>query len=65
MKKLILFLFLSIAVFQVQARHIIGGVMTYTCLGGGDYEFILTLYRDCNCTNCADFDSIAAIGIYK
>ena len=65
MKKLILFLFLSIAVFQVQARHIIGGVMTYTCLGGGDYEFILTLYRDCNCTNCADFDPVAAIGIYK
>jgi gliding motility-associated-like protein len=65
MKRVILFLVLNFAVFQVQARHIIGGVMTYTCLGGGDYEFILTLYRDCNCTNCADFDPVAAIGIYK
>lgn len=46
-------------------RHIIGGSITYECLGGGDYEFTLTLYRDCNCTNCAELDPVASIGIYK
>lgn len=57
-------LFLSLA-FQVQARHIIGGVITYECLGNGDYEFTLKVYRDCNCVMCAEFDPMAFIAIYQ
>jgi len=50
---------------QSEARHIIGGVITYECLGGGDYVFTLKIYRDCNCDNCADFDTPARIAIYE
>lgn len=48
-----------------QSRHIIGGVITYECLGNDDYRFTLKVYRDCNCQNCAYFDQEAAIGIYR
>jgi hypothetical protein len=30
------------------ASHVLGGELTYKCLGGGLYEFNLRLYRDCN-----------------
>lgn len=55
------FLFLA----PTQARHIIGGSITYECLGNDDYLFTLKVYRDCNCQNCAYFDNQAAIGIYR
>lgn len=48
----------------VQARHIVGGEMTYECLGvdslqPGNHRYIFTMkvYRDCSCVNCAGFDS--------
>ena len=47
------------------ARHIIGGVMSYECLGGDNYRFTLKVYRDCNCTDCAFFDNEAAIAVYR
>ena len=47
------------------ARHIIGGVITYECLGGGDYEFTMNVYRDCFCQNCAPIDNLANISIYR
>ena len=56
-------LFLGLS--PVGARHIIGGVITYECLGNDEYEFTLVMYRDCNCTECAPFDEFAAIGIYR
>lgn len=31
-----------------KASHIMGGEITWTCLGGGAYQFNLVLYRDCN-----------------
>ncbi len=31
----------------LQAAHIIGGVITYECLGGGNYRFTMKIYRDC------------------
>lgn len=49
----------------LQARHIIGGVMSYECLGNNRYEFTLRVYRDCNCTMCAQLDAQAEIGIYR
>ena len=50
---------------MLEAAHIIGGVMTYECLGNGDYEFDMRLYRDCNCNNCAAIDGSANIAIYR
>lgn len=47
-----------------EARHIIGGDVTYICLGedplvpgNNRYAITMTMFRDCNCTNCAGFDS--------
>lgn len=51
--------------WNAQARHIIGGDITYECLGNGEYEFTLKIYRDCNCTMCADFDPEAFIAVYR
>ncbi len=62
---LTIFFFLLLLPASIEARHIIGGVMTYECLGGGDYVFTLKVYRDCNCENCAEFDTPARIGIYE
>jgi len=64
-KTVLLFTLIIISSLSLSARHIIGGVMTYECLGGGDYEFVINMYRDCNCTDCADFDRAAPIGIYR
>lgn len=50
---------------QLEARHIIGGEITYECLGNGDYEFTMKIYRDCNCSQCAQFDDLAFIAIYE
>jgi len=32
----------------VKATHILGGEITYKCLGGGLFEFTIKVYRDCN-----------------
>jgi len=42
--------------FTLSARHIVGGEVTYVCLGDGNYEFTLLIYRDCY-SNGAAFDS--------
>ncbi len=48
------------------ATHIVGGEMTYTCLGNDQYEIELTIFRDCwNGNPNAYFDDPAAIGIYN
>ncbi|NBC09602.1 MAG: hypothetical protein GVY26_20610, partial [Bacteroidetes bacterium] len=61
----LLLLLFALALNQLQARHIIGGVMTYECLGNDEYEFTLKVYRDCNCTECAEFDDPAYIAVYN
>ena len=65
MRKILFLFFLMVFTQFAEARHIIGGVMTYECLGDGDYEFEMKMYRDCNCRDCADFDRRAPIGIYR
>jgi len=50
---------------QVSARHIIGGEITYECLGNDQYEFTMLIYRDCNCTDCASFDPFAAVAVFN
>ncbi len=71
----ILFLcwFSFVLLTQVQAGHIIGGEIYYTCLGavGADstqYEITIKVYRDCENPvgqNRADFDNPLALAIYE
>ncbi|MEP7195832.1 MAG: PKD domain-containing protein [Saprospiraceae bacterium] len=57
--------FLVLSNSNVQASHIVGGEMTYRCLGGNNYEIRLTLRRDCfNGSPEAEFDDPAHIGIF-
>lgn len=64
-KKTTTFLILTTLCISLHARHIIGGVITYECRGEGQYDFTLRMYRDCNCTMCAQFDPQAFIAVYK
>ena len=52
----ILFLFFLFPIGNIQAAHIIGGDLTYRCLGNGDYRIYLKVYRDCQASNAAEFD---------
>jgi len=65
MRKIHLILILSIT-FNIQsnANHLIGGELTYQCEGGNSYTIELSLYRDCDCSMCADFDDPASISIF-
>ena len=50
---------------EIKASHIVGGEMTYVCLGNNEYEISLTIYRDClNGSNDAPFDDTVSIGIF-
>jgi len=49
----------------MEARHLIGGEISYTCIGGDDYQISLEIFRDCNCVNCADFDDPANVVIFN
>jgi gliding motility-associated-like protein len=61
-------LLLLIFIFQapeLNATHIVGGDMTYRCLGNDQYEITLTVRRDCdNGAEDAPFDDPAIIGIF-
>jgi len=59
---LLLSLFLSFFVFKAHASHIIGGEITYTCIGTNQYQVTLILYRDC--TSFTPFDNPAYMSIY-
>jgi len=39
---------MSILGFEAQATHIIGGEISYSCIGNNRYQVELRLYRDCN-----------------
>jgi gliding motility-associated-like protein len=58
-------LFLLLTPILAEARHIIGGSITYRFIGNGDYEFTLKIYRDCNSPGGALLDPLASIGIYQ
>ncbi len=53
-----------LAPFVSQARHIIGGEITYECLGDGLYEFTMFVYRDCSSAG-APYDMPAHISIFR
>ncbi|MBL7776305.1 MAG: hypothetical protein JNK89_09910, partial [Saprospiraceae bacterium] len=56
-------LFFLFAAPAARATHIVGGEITYKCLGNDNYEIRLTVYRDCY-NGVPDFDDPAAIGVY-
>lgn len=64
------FLVLFLPDNQLIARHIIGGEITYECLGDGSgnntrrFRIRMSLYRDC-AGGGADFDAQANFGIYQ
>ncbi|MCB9285028.1 MAG: gliding motility-associated C-terminal domain-containing protein [Lewinellaceae bacterium] len=62
--RILLLTFLLLLAGSSQAAHIIGGVVTYECLGNGFYEFTMKMYRDC-AGGGAGFDSNAPVSIYK
>jgi hypothetical protein len=50
--------------FQLTASHIVGGEMTYNCLGNNQFEIVLTIFRDCENGNPgAYFDDPASVGV--
>lgn len=64
-KQFFLLIAFTLCISPLFGTHIIGGNMTYRCLGNDRYEFTLLLFRDCNCFNCADFDQNVGIGVYR
>lgn len=58
----LIFFFFSLQT-SLFATHIVGGELTYKCLGNNRYEITLTVFRDCY-TGVPWFDSPASIGIY-
>jgi gliding motility-associated-like protein len=49
--------------FSLFATHIVGGELTYECLGNDQYAITLTVYRDCY-TGQPPFDDPASIGVF-
>lgn len=48
---------------KASATHIVGGEMSYKCLGNNQYEITLTVFRDCF-YGVPFFDNPAAIGVF-
>ena len=48
-----------------QARHIIGGDISYECLGEGHYRFTMKIYRDCSNPFGDDFDYNAPMAVFR
>ena len=63
MKGIFTFFFLILA-FSSRADHIIGGDIYYDDLGGGNYKFYITIYRDCNAEG-AWFDDPLKLAVYN
>lgn len=60
----LLFFLSVVATTSLSAKHIIGGVLSYECLGNGNYRFTMKMYRDC-AGGGAQFDQNAPFSIYK
>lgn len=59
----ILFFLLCALCIEVKATHVIGGTMTYECLGNNTYRVTFIMLRDC-INGVAQFDAPAAVGIF-
>jgi gliding motility-associated-like protein len=58
-----LFILLSLLSTGSFAAHLVGGELSYRCIGGDNYEVRLIIYRDCS-SNGAPFDNPAIITVY-
>lgn len=67
LKKLLLLFIFSCLSITTYATHLIGGEMTYTCLGDNLYEITLIIYVDCGPSNTTGitFDATGTIAIYN
>ncbi|MEZ5031688.1 MAG: PKD domain-containing protein [Saprospiraceae bacterium] len=61
---LVIYFLIAIFLAPVSARHIIGGVITYTCQGNGNYNFTMKIYRDFY-GGGALFDDPAQVAVYQ
>ena len=62
---LLLMVVLLLTPAMLSATHIVGGSMSYTCLGNDQYEVTLVVRRDCLLgADNAPFDNPASIGIF-
>lgn len=61
--KVNLFLLLWLLPKWSTASHIVGGEMTYECLGNNRYAIALTVFRDCE-NGQVPFDSPAYVGVF-
>jgi gliding motility-associated-like protein len=50
--------------WSAQATHIVGGSLTYRCLGNDTFEIVLTLYTDCMFGQ-APYDNPAWVGVFN
>ena len=48
----------------LRAAHLVGGEMSYECLGNGLYSVQVIIYRDCNSSGAA-FDDSIAVSAYR
>ena len=71
MKKFLFFLLIVFSVLPAVARHITGGEIIYNCIGPGSgpntksYTITLRLFRDNDCTNCAQMPPSVSLGIFN
>ena len=67
MRRIVLFITLFLLTFSSKATHLVGGEISYECVGSGTngntYQIRLTIYRDCSPGN-TDFDMQAPMTIY-
>jgi gliding motility-associated-like protein len=61
LKKIFLYLSFLLVSIDAMSFHIVGGGITYECIGGGNYKITMRVYRDCYCTDCADLDDPAML----
>lgn len=52
---------MSLGVYRVSATHLVGGYISYTCIGDSTYEIKMRVYRDCSRASNANFDTTATI----
>lgn len=63
--KITLFYLFLLFIIPMKASHIMGGDLSYECLGGDNYRITLHLYLNCNSQSMDDFSDPAPITIYR
>ena len=56
---------LCLGIHPILARHIIGGDLSYECLGDGQYRITMKIYRDCSNPFGDDFDYNAPMAVFR